>query len=620
MFKHKDIICISSIDWDFVWQGHQEIMSTFTRHGNRVLYIENTGVRTPTFKDTTRIWLRLRNWFKSVNGFRQVDRNLFVYSPLILPFPFSRYVRWINRWLMIFPLKRWLDVMNFNHSIIWTFLPTQTALDIIQEVKSHLLVYYYIADFDQLVKDTAKLRKTETALMQKCDIIFAQSETFRKKCLPFNKNVHIFPFGVNIDVFDQKPSNISVPSDLRELSKPVIGYVGGIHRHIDLALVRKISEIFPEACIAIVGPIQTDIGSLSKCKNILFTGKKNFSELPSYIKQFDVCLVPYALNEFTKTVYPTKINEYHAMGKPVVSTNIPEVIRMNISNLMYVGEGHDAFIQNIRLALREDCEDLRYKRLALARESSWSVRIEQMASHIEEIENIKGSVDTSWRERFLEIYQRTRRNLLKGSLAVAMIWGLIFYTPLAWHLSEPLKKASLLKKSDIILVFAGGAGEGGKIGQGYAERVGYAVKLYQEGYSKVLLFSSGSRGMYRETFLMRSLAVSLGIPPEHIFVEDNSASTYENVKNSIEMIRAHAWNDLILVSSPYHMLRSALIFKKEAPTLQVRYAPLEKSHFYRRTNVDQDGKRKWRRIEWAQLKALVHEYAAIAFYWWRGYI
>jgi len=620
MLKRRDIICISSIDWDFVWQGHQEIMSTFARHGNRVLYIENTGVRTPTFRDARRIWSRLKNWFKSVKGFRQVDQNLFVYSPLMVPLPFSRVVRWINRWLMMRPLTRWLGVMNFNRSLVWTFLPTQTALDIIDEVKPHLLVYYYIADFDQLVKDTDKLRKTETALMKKCDVIFAQGEAFKQKCLPFNKNVHIFPFGVNIDIFDQKQMSPDVPSEFQGLPKPIIGYIGGIHRHIDLALIQKLSEAFPEATIAMVGPIQTDIRRLSSCKNVLFTGKKKFSELPAYIREFTVCLVPYELNEFTQTVYPTKINEYHAMGKPVVSTNIPEVVRINRTGLMYVADSHQGFIQKIREAIREDSRALQSQRTTSAQQSSWSVRIEQMASHIEEVEASRGTVVVPWRARFLEMYRGTRRKVLKGAAAFAIIWGLLFYTPLVWHLSAPLKKVSSLKNADAIVVFAGGAGEGGIIRQGYAERVGHAVNLYQRGLASSLLFSSGSRGTYRETFLMKSLALSLGVPGEHIFVEDQSASTYENVTNSVEIARARGWSNLILVSSPYHMLRSALVFKKEASDLNVQFSPMEKSQFYQRKSVDERGKRKWRQIEWVQVKALFHEYAAIAYYRWRGYL
>ena len=86
MTRH-DILCISSIDWDFIWQGHQEIMSTFAAEGHRVLFVENTGVRAPSVGDFPRIRKRLLSWWRTTKGFREERENLFVYSPLLLPFP-----------------------------------------------------------------------------------------------------------------------------------------------------------------------------------------------------------------------------------------------------------------------------------------------------------------------------------------------------------------------------------------------------------------------------------------------------------------------------------------------------------------------------------------------------
>jgi hypothetical protein len=90
MATGRHIVCISSIDWDFVGQGHQEIMSRFAAAGHVVLFIENTGVRGPRFSDVPRLRHRLRNWSRGVKGFREDRPNLFVYSPIVLPFPYSR--------------------------------------------------------------------------------------------------------------------------------------------------------------------------------------------------------------------------------------------------------------------------------------------------------------------------------------------------------------------------------------------------------------------------------------------------------------------------------------------------------------------------------------------------
>src|SRR3954451_7846967 len=103
MITQQDIICISSIDWGFLWQGHQEIASRFARAGNRILYIENTGVRSPGLADAGRVSERLRKWAKSLlsGGVREVAPNIYVCSPLVLP-PFgARWQRFINRHVLL---------------------------------------------------------------------------------------------------------------------------------------------------------------------------------------------------------------------------------------------------------------------------------------------------------------------------------------------------------------------------------------------------------------------------------------------------------------------------------------------------------------------------------------
>ena len=108
MTPRHDIICISSIDWDFIWQGHQEIMSTLAAEGHRVLFVENTGVRAPALGDLPRVRKRIRNWWRGTKGFREERPNLFVYSPLLLPLPYSRMARWINGYFMFRALRRWM--------------------------------------------------------------------------------------------------------------------------------------------------------------------------------------------------------------------------------------------------------------------------------------------------------------------------------------------------------------------------------------------------------------------------------------------------------------------------------------------------------------------------------
>ena len=101
MNRPADVLCLSSIDWDFIWQGHQEIMSRLAADGHRVLFVENTGVRGPALGDFPRVRKRVLSWWKATKGFREERPNLFVYSPLVFPFPYSRFARLANRFLLM---------------------------------------------------------------------------------------------------------------------------------------------------------------------------------------------------------------------------------------------------------------------------------------------------------------------------------------------------------------------------------------------------------------------------------------------------------------------------------------------------------------------------------------
>src|SRR5262249_51429866 len=122
-----DIVCVSSIDWDFIWQGHQEIMSRLAAAGHRVLFVENTGVRTPQMRDLPRVRRRIENWWRGTNGFREERPNLFVYSPLVLPWPYLRPSRWINRLALGRAIRRWMRAAGFSQPVVWTVLPAPLA-------------------------------------------------------------------------------------------------------------------------------------------------------------------------------------------------------------------------------------------------------------------------------------------------------------------------------------------------------------------------------------------------------------------------------------------------------------------------------------------------------------
>lgn len=387
MLSGENIICVSTIDWGSVWQGHQEIMSSFARNGNRVLFVENTGIRSPTRRDLPRLMGRLSNWGRSRRGIRRELDNLSIYSPMVLPFPYSRPALWLNRRLLLAPLKRWMDSTGFHDPVIWTYLPTRTTLDIADSVRHKFLVYYCVADFPALSDNAVELRAAEEEVMRRSRLVFAQGKVLARRCGRFNGNVHVFPGGVNTAVFDgcQARPGGHLPDDIRGLSRPIIGYIGGIHKHIDFELLKEAAALRPAWTFVLVGPVQADTAGIEGFANVRLLGQRDFQDLPAYVAGFDACIIPYRITDYTRTVYPTKLNEYHAMGKPVVSTELPEVLAFNAENqgLVYAASGAEDFVRRTEEALAADDERLARKRMASAERNGWSARISGMTELLE---------------------------------------------------------------------------------------------------------------------------------------------------------------------------------------------------------------------------------------------
>jgi len=170
--------------------------------------------------------------------------------------------------------------------------------------------------------------------------------------------------------------------------------------------------------------------------------------------------------------------------------------------------------------------------------------------------------------------------------------------------------ATALESANAIVVLAGGVGESGKAGQGYEERVQYSVELYKKGYAPRLIFSSGYAYAFQEAQVMKALAVSLGIPEESILLEKNARNTYENIEFSGNILRSHQWKRAILISSPYNMRRIHLLCNKMAPDIHFIYSPIPKSIFYGDETT----------IRASHIISIMHEYIAIVYYYFKGYI
>jgi uncharacterized SAM-binding protein YcdF (DUF218 family)/glycosyltransferase involved in cell wall biosynthesis len=612
MLTGRDIICISSIDWDFIWQGHQQIMATLAAGGNRVLFIENTGVRTPSVGDIGRVRARIRNWWRGTKGFRLERENLYIYSPLVLPLPYSRIGRLINVSMMMRALRRWMHATDFHRPIVWTFLPTPLAHGLIRALDAELVVYYCIDDLASSSLQARRITRSEEDVFRDADLVFVTSEKLRERARQFNHRVHLFPFGVNFREFERvRTAADTEPADLQALRRPLVGYVGGLHQWVDQPLLAEVARTMPEASFVFVGPAQGDVSTLAACPNVHLLGQKAHDEVARYVKYFDVALVPYLLSEYTSNVYPTKLNEYLAMGKPVVATDLREIRRLNaeFGDVVATASGAPAFAAAVRAAAANGSTAERERRIGVARSNAWDARIEEMSRLIGD------ALDASprgegWELALRRLYRAARRRTIGAVAGVGLLFFLLFYTPFVWWAASPLRLEAPPHRADAIVVFAGGVGESGQAGGGYQERLARAVELYHQGFAPRIILSSGFVFSFKEAEVMRRLAIDNGVPDAAIVLETRAANTRQNVLFTYDILRQHGWRDVLLVSSPYHMRRALLAWKKAAPEVGVTPEPVASSQFY----VHGEG------ASFAQIRGILQEYAAIVDYWWKGWI
>jgi glycosyltransferase involved in cell wall biosynthesis len=386
MLKNRTIVCVSTIDWDFLWQQHQAITSIFARHGNRVLFVENTGVRPPGLRDLPRLWRRLRKWTDGAGRFQQVIENVFVFSPLALPLPYSPTAQKLNRALVCRQIRRWLDHHGDCAPILFSFLPTQFTLDLMATIEPSVSVYYCTTNFSESSAPARQIVRTEPTVIARCDLVFASASELLEMCRPHNPNVHLFPIGVSLEKFDAAwNGNGRAPADVASLKPPIAGYVGGLHRFVDQSLIQQLSARLRDVNFVLVGPEQTPLDGLKNLPNVHLLGVKPHEEIPDYIRHFDVCLIPYVLDAFTSSVSPAKLNEYLALGKPVVSSDLPEVRQFNQEHgeVVVTAAGVEDFIARVADALRDDSSQHRAQRREVAQRNAWWHKVEAMSQLIE---------------------------------------------------------------------------------------------------------------------------------------------------------------------------------------------------------------------------------------------
>lgn len=609
IIKQKDFVIISSIDWSEIWQMPQQLASSLVKSGHNVLFVENTGVRSPRFADATRISSRIKNWLIGVRGFSSVTNGLTVFSPLFIPLPYSKIALIINRFLLYREISKWMKSAKFYNPVVISFLPTPLVESLAMDLDPVALIYYCANDMAGGSVDAAPLRYFENSFMGNVNAVFCNSHALLDRANKFSKSTFLYPAGVDYEKF-KNAHNDSVPSDLKILHGPIAGYVGAISAVFDQKLLVSVAQNLPGINFVLIGPAYVDVSLLNACKNIILMGTRSHDQIPAYIKGFNVALIPYIKNAFTDAVYSCKLNEYLAMGSTVIATNLNEIIffKEKYGDVIKIAANNEEFEKQILASLEGSTEEERSARINVAKNNSWEMRFKDMYSTILKIiVSIEGRND--WRESLSRRHKASRKKVMYLCLLACASYFLLFYSPLMWLMGSLLTPLEAPKKVDAIVVFSGD-GETNYINQSYQKRTLDAINYFHSGYAPLIVLSSGRNNTFSDVEIIKSLLINRGVPVKSIeILPDYPSSTFKNVEMVKEILVRHKAKSIILITSPYHSRRSVLVWGKVAPELEV-ITP-------RVVDTPESGA-QWH-ATWSQIKVICYEYLAIIYYWSKGW-
>ena len=380
--KGQNIICFAK-DWSEDPTSNNHVMECLAEN-NKVLWLNSIALRTPDLssrRDVKKIISKLADFFK---GYKQVRKNMWVYTPIVLPFPHNSIATFLNRYILKVTVKILRLALGMREYQLWTFLPTMS--EYAGSLGESFLVYYCTDEHGQFsYLDTRKIIEKEKDLIKKADVVFVTANLLLDRKKKFNPESHLADHGVGYDHFAMAlEEKTQIPDDVKSLEQPILGFFGLIHDWIDLELITYLAVRHPDWSIVMVGQSNVDLSELNKLTNVHLLGRKDYRELPGYCKAFSVGLIPFKINELTVHVNPIKLKEYLSAGLPVVSTPLPEV--EFYSNLCTIAEKKEEFLVACEKSVIETTFKSKKKLSEQMKEETWQAKVEKLGEHITRIQ------------------------------------------------------------------------------------------------------------------------------------------------------------------------------------------------------------------------------------------
>ncbi|HVZ25023.1 MAG TPA: glycosyltransferase [Sediminibacterium sp.] len=393
MIENRDIVIVGLQPWDTeIGSNCRDIAVAFSKK-NRVLYVNYPLDRSTLWRNRKdpKIRKRVRVINGEEDGLVSIGTDFWNLHPDIM----VESINWI-RYETIFnffnkmnarryaaAIQRAMDRLGFRDIILFNDNDIIRSFYLKELLKPSISVYYYrdfILGVNYWKRHGARL---EPLLLAKSDICCANSFYFRDYCKQYNPRSYFVGQGCDLSLFNDHPG-LKIPDEMTAIKRPVIGYVGALQSlRLDMSILENIAVVHPDWSLVLVGPEDREFeaSNLHNYPNIYFLGAKPPESLPQYVKSFDVCLNPQAINEVTIGNYPRKIDEYLAMGKPVVATRT-NLMRNVFNAYSYLATTPEDYIQLIEQALREDSPEKSVERKQYAATHSWEAHVNEISRHI----------------------------------------------------------------------------------------------------------------------------------------------------------------------------------------------------------------------------------------------
>lgn len=325
-----DLVCFSHLRWDFVFQRPQHLLSRFGAQ-IRVFVIEepifdSAEPRIDLSSRGEKIWIAVPHLPGGRSG-EEVDQ--------------------MQRQLV----DQLLQEQKISQFIAWYYTPM--ALSFSNHLNPAVTVYDCMDELSAFAGAPPQLLDREKELFNRADLVFTGGQSLYESKKTRHQAVYAFPSSIEREHFAQAKNSMTEPADQVSIPHPRFGFYGVIDERMDIQLVGEIARMRPEWHIVLLGPVvKIDPASLPQLPNLHYPGMKSYKELPAYLSGWDVALLPFAMNESTKFISPTKTPEYLAAGKPVVSTPIQDVVKpYGELGLVHIAATADEFVKAIEKAL-----------------------------------------------------------------------------------------------------------------------------------------------------------------------------------------------------------------------------------------------------------------------------